>query len=54
MLLSGSISKGEQLGQESEGPRNLAPSKNKWKRDFPGGPVAKIPCSHCRGPGFNC
>ena len=21
--------------------------------DFPGGPVAKIPCSQCRGPGFN-
>ena len=22
-------------------------------KDFPGGPVAKIPCSQCRGPGFN-
>ena len=22
-------------------------------RDFPGGPAAKIPCSQCRGPGFN-
>ena len=22
-------------------------------RDFPGGPVAKTPCSQCRGPGFN-
>ena len=21
--------------------------------DFPGGPVAKMPCSQCRGPGFN-
>ena len=21
--------------------------------DFPGGPVAKTPCSQCRGPGFN-
>ena len=23
-----------------------------WK-DFPGGPVVKIPCSQCRGPKFN-
>ena len=22
-------------------------------RDFPGGPVAKTLCSHCRGPGFD-
>ena len=22
-------------------------------RDFPGGPVAKTPCSQCGGPGFN-
>ena len=21
--------------------------------DFPGGPVAKTPCSQCRGPGFD-
>lgn len=21
--------------------------------DFPGGPVAKTPCSECRGPGFH-
>ena len=24
-----------------------------WERDFLGGPVVKIPCSQCRGPGFN-
>ena len=24
----------------------------KVKRDFPGGPVAEILCSQCRGPGF--
>ena len=26
-----------------------------WKsrvRDFPGGPAVRVPCSHCRGPGF--
>ena len=23
------------------------------KGDFPGGPVAKTPCSQCRGPGFD-
>ena len=23
------------------------------REDFPGGPVAKAPCSQCRGPGFN-
>ena len=22
-------------------------------RDFPGGPMAKTPCSQCRGPGFS-
>ena len=22
-------------------------------REFPGGPVAKTPCSRCRGPGFD-
>lgn len=27
VLLNGSMSRGEQPGQESEGPRNLAPSK---------------------------
>ena len=25
----------------------------KQHRDFPAGPVAKTPCSQCRGPGFN-
>ena len=34
------------------------PFKNRVKkaieiRDFPGGPVAKILCSQCRGPGFD-
>ena len=34
------------------------PFKNRVKkaieiRDFPGGPVAKILCSQCRGPRFN-
>ena len=24
-----------------------------YARDFPDGPVAKTPCSQCRGPGFN-
>ena len=24
-----------------------------YKRDFPGGPVAKTPCSQCRGLGFH-
>jgi len=24
-----------------------------FARDFPGGPVAKTPCSQCRRPGFN-
>ena len=23
-------------------------------RDFPSGPVVKIPCPHCRGHGLNC
>ena len=27
-------------------------SKTFLFEDFPGGPVAKIPCSQCRGPGF--
>ena len=25
----------------------------KLDRDFTGGPVAKTPCSQCRGPGFD-
>ena len=28
-------------------------SKTVYYWDFPGGPVAKTPCSQCRGPGFN-
>ena len=27
--------------------------KNVCGGDFPGGPVAKTPCSQCRGPGFD-
>ena len=27
--------------------------KNKFGRDFPGGPVGKNPCAKCRWPGFN-
>ena len=27
--------------------------KKKEARDFPGGPVAKTPCSQCRGLGLN-
>ena len=27
--------------------------ETKKERDFPGGPVAKILCSHCRGPRFD-
>ena len=26
--------------------------KSRW-RDFPGGPVAQIPCPPCSGPGFD-
>ena len=26
---------------------------NNCMRDLPGGPVAKTPCSQCRGPGFS-
>ena len=26
---------------------------NVQTEDFPGGPVAKTPCSQCRGPGFD-
>ena len=26
--------------------------RNTCDKDFPGGPVAKTPCSQCRGPGF--
>ena len=29
------------------------PSKNKYNRDFSGGPVIKTLCFHCRGDGFN-
>ena len=25
----------------------------KQKREFPGGPVLRIPCFHCQGPEFN-
>ena len=32
-------------------PRGEIAFKNKWG-DFLGGPVAKILCHHCRGPGF--
>ena len=28
-------------------------TKENASRDFPGGPVAKTPCSQCRGSGFN-
>ena len=28
-------------------------SRREWARDFPGGRVAKTPCSQCRGPGFD-
>ena len=27
--------------------------KYRWIEDFPGGPVVKTPCSHCRRPGFH-
>ena len=27
--------------------------ENKADGDFPGSPVAKTPCSQCRGPGFD-
>ena len=27
--------------------------KKKETREFPGGPVVRTPCSHCRGPRFN-
>ena len=30
-----------------------APIRYRESWDFPGGPMAKIPCSQCRGPGFN-
>ena len=28
-------------------------SKKSTRWDFPGGPVAEVPCFHCRGHGFN-
>ena len=28
-------------------------SNFKTSRKFPGSPVVRTPCSHCRGPGFN-
>ena len=28
-------------------------SRESGEGDFPGGPVAKTPCSQCRGPGFD-
>ena len=27
--------------------------RNQWEGNFPGGPVAKTPCSQCRGPRFD-
>ena len=35
-------------------PSNWQYATNVWNPwDFPGGPVGKTPCSHCRGPGFD-
>ena len=27
--------------------------KNLYSREFPGGPLVRTPCFHCRGPGFD-
>ena len=32
---------------------SLGEMENRKNRDFPGGPVAKTPCSQCKGPGFD-
>ena len=31
----------------------VEPEKRKKQEDFPGGPVLKTPCFHCRGRGFD-
>ena len=38
-------------GSTVGGPEGSVMKESLW--DFPGGPVAKTPCSQCRGPGFN-
>ena len=41
-------------GQLTKIPRAKKKKKlSKKIRDFPGGPVAKTPCSQCRGPRFD-
>ena len=39
--------------QCSEKPQGIQRNKKVWPRDFPGGPLGKIPRSQCKGPGFN-
>ena len=33
--------------------KNLIKKKKKEKQDSPSSPVVKIPCFHCKGPGFD-
>ena len=42
------------LGQVRGGSDTVV-GNQKWTGggDFPGGPVAKTPCSQCKGPGFD-
>ena len=52
------IHRSEMLGQALHFPEPRSPvcsflSPNSINRDFPGGPVAKMPHSRCREPGFH-